>query len=93
MIESLLVKYLDVSKSDEQYRHLSLVLISIFACTGAAAAFFAFYNLVIDYYPPLLLVDAVGTLMGFISLSALHVLSTCFSGFLHIVINGSPVSV
>ncbi|MBJ7550532.1 GGDEF domain-containing protein [Marinomonas ostreistagni] len=70
VIESLLVKYLGVSKSDEQYRHLSLVLISIFACTGAAA-FFAFYNLVIDYYPPLLYVDAVGTLMGLISLSAL----------------------
>lgn len=70
VIESLLVKYLGVSKSDEQYRHLSLVLISILACTGVAA-FFAFYNLVIDYYPPLLYVDSIGTLMGLLSLGAL----------------------
>ena len=70
VVESLLAKYLGVTKSNEQYRHLSLVLISILTCTGVAA-FFAFYNLVIDYYPPLLYVDAVGTLMGLLSLSAL----------------------
>ena len=67
MIESLLTKYLGVSKFDDQYRHLSLTLISIISCT-AVAAFFAFYNSVIDYYPPLLYVDAAGTLMGFFSL-------------------------
>lgn len=68
--ESLLVKYLGVTKSNEQYRHLSLVLISILTCTGIAA-FFAFYNLAIDYYPPLFYVDAAGMVMGLLSLSTL----------------------
>ncbi|TPE47931.1 GGDEF domain-containing protein [Maribrevibacterium harenarium] len=67
MIESLLTKYLGVSKFDDQYRHLSLTLISIVSCTGVAA-FFAFYNSVIDYYPSLFYVDLAGTLLGIVSL-------------------------
>lgn len=70
MIERLLYKYLDISKHDVQYRQISLVLISVLSCT-AVAAFFTFYNLVIDYYPPLLYVDAVGTLVGLFSLYVL----------------------
>ena len=67
MIEFLLSKYHGVSKDHHRYRQLSLVLISILSCT-AVAAFFCFYNLVIDYHEPLVYVDLVGTLIGLVAL-------------------------
>lgn len=67
MIEFVLSKYHGISKSHHEYRQLSLVFISIITCT-VAAAFFAFYNLVIDYYPSLFYVDFVGTLIGLFTL-------------------------
>ncbi|MCE3026382.1 GGDEF domain-containing protein [Salinicola sp. DM10] len=67
VVELLLSKYLNISKSNDQYRRLGLILITILSCT-AISAFFTFYNLVIDYYPPLLYVDFIGTLLGGLSL-------------------------
>lgn len=90
MIEYLISKHLGITRESEQYRHLSLVLISIFSCTGVAA-FFSFYNLVIDYYLPLFYIDFAGALTGLLSLFTFLILKRILLGSFILLLTATGV--
>ncbi|MBM6550824.1 GGDEF domain-containing protein [Marinomonas ostreistagni] len=70
MLQYVLAKYLNLSKDDEQYRHVSLILIYILSCV-AITTFYCFYNTVIFDNPVMFYIDLGGTVLGLFALYAL----------------------
>lgn len=63
-------RFLGIDKHNEQYRHVSLVLIYAISCV-CITTFYCFYNTLIFDFPKMFLIDLVGTLLGLLALFVL----------------------
>lgn len=70
MLQYLLAKHLNITKDDERYRHVSLILLYILSCI-AITTFYCFYNSVIFDYPKMFYIDFAGTILGLVALYVL----------------------